>query len=76
MRAARSVHLILFDLIILIRSVNKYKLCRFSLCNFLQSPVTSSLLNPGMNQGTDSLDLIGQQCVRELGPVSLYRGFL
>jgi hypothetical protein len=41
-------YLILLDLINLILLGEEYKLCRFSLCSFLQSPVTSSLFSPNI----------------------------
>jgi hypothetical protein len=51
MRATCSTHLHLLGLIWLIILVGKYKTLRSSLCNFLHSPVTSSLFGPNILLG-------------------------
>jgi hypothetical protein len=48
MRATVRAHLILFDLITLTILGEDYKPCSSSLCSFLQSHVTSSLLGPNI----------------------------
>jgi hypothetical protein len=46
MRATCPVHIILLDLICLMKSGGEYKLCSSPLYNFLHSPVISCLLGP------------------------------
>jgi hypothetical protein len=68
MHATCPVHLILLAVITLIILDEEYKPCNFSLCSFLQPPVTSSILGPNILLSTlfsNTLNLCSSVNVRD-----------
>jgi hypothetical protein len=63
MHVASSIHLILLDFIILLTFDKKCKLWSCSLCNFLQSPVTSSLLPTKSYSQTKTIYVLPVRCI-------------